>query len=106
MGDTDAQAGGPSKEEKIGSTDDSERRPPHVTEAEKKGGDDEGRPTDNGPDLPATAHGEDKVPAEEQGAGVDPESMYEGRPEEDKDVSPEDQVKGKAKDRNDRKDRG
>jgi hypothetical protein len=37
------------------------------------------------PTLPANAHGSDHAPAGEQPASVDDASMYEGRPEEDKD---------------------
>ncbi|HEX5724326.1 MAG TPA: hypothetical protein VFX98_02605 [Longimicrobiaceae bacterium] len=65
---------GPRKE--YGDAASSQRHPPHV---------DEGSTSDT-PVLPANAHGADRQPNEQhQDREIDPESMYDRRPGEDKD---------------------
>ena len=61
-----------------GSAGDSQRHPPHVTENDGPAV----------PHLPANASGSDKVTTAEQDRGIDPASMYDRRPEEDKDQPP------------------
>jgi hypothetical protein len=68
---------------------------PHQVDGEKEGSVQEDHEGEEGrASLPATAHGEDK---HEAASRTDPESMYEDRPEEDKDTAPEDVVEGDEK---------
>ncbi|HEU0016241.1 MAG TPA: hypothetical protein VFQ45_21360 [Longimicrobium sp.] len=80
-------AGGPGPRKEIGGAESSQAHPPHVTE------NDEGAPVqastqapNDVPALPANAHGRDQLGNERSGPGrIDPESMYDHRPGEDKD---------------------
>ena len=80
------QGGGPEREEK-GTAAESRRDPPHQDEGGKEGSVEEDQPgQDEVPTSPATGHGEDKVPVdEEQGRPIRDDSMYGQRPGEDKD---------------------
>lgn len=76
---------GPRKE--VGGAASSRRHPPHVDESAEGAPlqrDAEGAPI---PTLPANAHGEDRTEMTEQPA-IDPASMYERRPAENKDTPP------------------
>lgn len=83
-----ASRGGPAggREEK-GSAAGSHRHPPHVTEGvENEPVQESTQAPGNVPVEAANAHGEDKHPAEEAKQPIRSESMYDDRPEEDKDV--------------------
>lgn len=73
-----------------------ERQEPHVTPQDEEGPlqDDIDSPSDV-PALPANASGHDKVTADEQNQEVDEESMYDRRPEQDKDRPPSEREKEK-----------
>ncbi|HEX2189446.1 MAG TPA: hypothetical protein VHG51_11135 [Longimicrobiaceae bacterium] len=76
---------GPRKE--VGDAASSRLHPPHVTEnAEAAPVQDESGGAEI-PTLPANSHGRDRTEMTEQ-PGIDPESMYEHRPGEDKDTPP------------------
>ena len=64
-------AGGPGPRKEPGNAQTSQRHPPHTPEGEEV------------PPLGANAHGHDRHPAEHP--PIDPESMYDRRPAEDKD---------------------
>jgi hypothetical protein len=83
------QGGGPEREEK-GSAAESRRHPPHQDEDGKEGSVEEHQPEqDEVPTSPATGHGEDRVPVdEEQKRPIREDSMYGQRPGEDKDRKP------------------
>jgi len=73
----------------VGSAETSSRNPPHVTP------NDEGAPVQDEllspvdvPVLPANASGKDAVTTEEQREEIRDDSMYDGRPEQDKDRPP------------------
>jgi hypothetical protein len=73
----------------VGNASDSQRHPPHVTE------NDEGAPVQEDtlapndvPVLPANASGSDAVTTGEQAEAIDDESMYDRRPDRDKDRPP------------------
>lgn len=75
--------------EEVGARADSQRHPPHVTP------NDAGAPVqqstesdDDVPALPANASGQDNIPADEAAREIDRESMYGGRPSQDKDTPP------------------
>lgn len=73
----------------IGDATSSQRHPPHVDENMEGAPLQEEHPSpDDVPTLPATAHGRDEVPAEEQAQPIDRESMYDRRPEESKHWQP------------------
>jgi hypothetical protein len=66
----------------------SRENPPHVAESEKSAplqGEQEGEKI---PTMPATAHGKDRIPSEDEPRSVDDESAYEGRKTQDKDQPP------------------
>jgi hypothetical protein len=70
----------------------SREHPPHVTESDKDAplqGEHEGEDI---PTLPATAHGKDRIPSEDEPRTVDDESAYEGRRTQDKDQPPSGQA--------------
>jgi hypothetical protein len=78
----------------IGDAESSRRDPPHVDENMEDAPLQEDHPSPNDvAALPATAHGRDEVPADEQDQPIDPESMYDNRPEEDKDRPPSSSVR-------------
>ena len=77
-----------------GSQESSSRHPPHVQEQEKEM-DVQGDPeADHSPVLPANAAGRDRVSVDEQSEPIDPESMYDQRPERDKNSPPSERPKG------------
>lgn len=66
-----------------------EEQPPHVTENDEDAEvQDELESPDDVPVLPANASGQDQVSSDDQSRVVDAESMYDRRPEEDKDWKP------------------
>jgi len=73
----------------MGDARSSRRHPPHVAQSER---DAPVQRDTQAPDdvavLPANASGHDKQPAEHHGAPIDRESMYEGRPAEDRRTPP------------------
>jgi hypothetical protein len=62
-------------------------RPPHVTENDRNAtvGPNGGANSQSGPSQPANASGTDRVGVAEQSQPIEPESMYDGRPSQDKD---------------------
>ena len=79
--------GGPGPREERGTAESSRRNPPHVDVNAK------GQPVqqssqnpDDVPTMPANAHGRDQAPSGEQPHTIDPASMYDRRPSEDKDT--------------------
>lgn len=79
---------GEGRQEK-GSAADSRRHPPHATQNTEAGTvESEDASTDDVPTLPANAQGTDTVSTEEHDQGIDETSMYDRRPEEDKDSPP------------------
>jgi hypothetical protein len=84
---TPADRGGAPEREEKGSAAESRRHPPHQDEGGKEGSVEESQPgQDEVPTTPATGHGEDKVPVdEEQERPIREDSMYGQRPGEDKD---------------------
>jgi hypothetical protein len=84
------QEGGPvGSRKEIGDSASSRRDPPHVDENMEDAPLQEEHPSpEDVPTLPATAHGIDKQSTEEQAQPIDEESMYDRRPEEDKDWKP------------------
>ncbi|HEV2150114.1 MAG TPA: hypothetical protein VGR37_22140 [Longimicrobiaceae bacterium] len=76
---------GPRKD--VGDAESSRRRPPHVTESVEDAPVQGRAEAVDIPTLPPNAHGEDKTEMTEQPA-IDPTSMYEHRPGEDKDTPP------------------
>ena len=64
--------------------------PPHVTENAEGAPLQKGRPQGAGeqPVIPPLAQGQDQFTAEESSPEINDESMYEGRPAEDKDRQP------------------
>ena len=68
----------------VGNQASSQKHPPHVSEnAEDEPIQKEMISPRPAPVLPANASGSDKVGAEEQDQGIDDESMYDRRPEEE-----------------------
>jgi hypothetical protein len=67
------------------------RHPPHVTRSDAGAEIQRDLPSpDEVPILPANAAGVDKLTPDEQHVDIDPESMYNGRPERSKDWEPSD----------------
>jgi len=78
--------GGPGPRQEIGNAESSGKHPPHV-DVNAKGSplqESSGNPADV-PTMPANAHGSDHAPGGEQPHTIDEGSMYDRRPEEDKD---------------------
>lgn len=65
----------------VGTADQQQLHPPHLTENDERMG-------ATAPALPANASGADKVTTAEHDRGIDRESMYDRRPEEDKNQPP------------------
>lgn len=77
------------KREAKGSAQENGKHPPHQTEADESA-DVQGAASAGANDaavLPANAQGSDRVSTGEQSQPIDSESMYDGRPAEDKDRS-------------------
>ena len=75
--------------QEIGNSATSHRHPPHITENAEGAPLQEQHPRPGAiPASPPLAQGTDKVPADEHKQPIDPESMYDRRPAEDKDVHP------------------
>lgn len=73
----------------VGDKESSQLHPPHVDESLQDAPlQEEHSSRDDVAALPATAHGQDTQTAEEQSQPIDPESMYDNRPEEEKDWEP------------------
>lgn len=62
--------------------------PPHLTENDEEAPLQEEVEGEEIPVAPANAGGVDRISTEEQAQPIDDESMYDGRPEEDKDRPP------------------
>ena len=83
------EGGAPGKRKEVGTAASSRRHPPHVTEDEQGAPiqDEHGNPAEI-PTLPANASGQDRITTAEHDRGIDPASMYDRRPDEDKDQPP------------------
>jgi hypothetical protein len=81
--------GGPGPREERGTAESSRRNPPHV-DVNAQGAPVQQSSQNPGdvPTLPSNAHGHDRAPVADEPRTVDPASMYERRPSEDKDVPP------------------
>lgn len=82
----DDLAGGPGPRKEIGGQASSQKHPPHV-DVNAKGApvQAETQAPNDVPSLPANAHGSDRQEGGDQPRTIDPESMYDRRPAEDKD---------------------
>lgn len=79
--------------QEVGDEDAPPRQTPHVPEHEGDSDIQEDHPSpDAVPVLPANAAGTDRVSSGDQDEPVEPESMYDDRPERDKDHPPSDRV--------------
>jgi hypothetical protein len=89
------EGGTPGGRKEVGDSQSSNLHPPHVPqgEADSPLQDEHGSP-EQVPALPANASGTDKVSTGEQTRPIDPASMYDRRPEEDKNSPPSDRVRG------------
>ena len=77
----------------VGNSATSQKHPPHIDQNAKGAPLQEEHPRANPvPTSGPLAQGTDKVPANEQMRPINPESMYEGRPAEHKDIHPADNV--------------
>lgn len=77
------------KRREVGSQSSSKKHPPHVSQnAEDEPIQEEMPSPGAAPVMPANASGTDTVGTAEQAQPVDDESMYDGRPDEDKDQPP------------------
>lgn len=85
-----SEANGPvGSRKEIGTAASSQKHPPHLDENMEDAPLQEEHPSpDDVAALPATAHGRDKEPTTGQEQPIDDESMYEHRPEEDKNWDP------------------
>lgn len=83
------QESGASGRKEVGTAASSRRDVPHVDENAESASvqKDAGNPT-KVPTLPANAGGDDKITTAEHDRGIDDASMYDRRPEEDKDQPP------------------
>jgi hypothetical protein len=83
---TTERTAGPGPRKEVGDAQSSQVHPPHVTENDRGAQfqSDTQAPNDVA-GLPATAHGRDRVAADQEVPGIDDESAYERRPGEDKD---------------------
>jgi hypothetical protein len=80
------RTGGPGPRKEIGTAASSQAHPPHVTENDKGAQVQNSSPSPTPvPALPANAHGQDKVAAEQAPGTINDESMYGARPGEHKD---------------------
>jgi hypothetical protein len=84
-----APGGGPGPRAERGDAASSSRNPPH-TDVNAEGAEIQGssRNPSDVPTLPANAHGSDTTSSDEQPRTTDSGSMYDRRPEEDKDHTP------------------
>jgi hypothetical protein len=78
--------------EEVGDAASSRENPPHVSDQEKEAPLQGSRQGEEIPTMPATAHGTDRVPSEDEPREVDEESAYEGRPTQDKDRPPSEEI--------------
>ncbi|HEX8245894.1 MAG TPA: hypothetical protein VF541_20440 [Longimicrobium sp.] len=79
-------SGGPGPREERGTAESSSRHPPHVdVNAQGQPAQQSSQSPTDVPTMPANAHGSDVAPAGEQPHTIDEGSMYDRRPEEDKD---------------------
>jgi hypothetical protein len=86
---TEGNGGGPGPREEHGDAASSRLHPPHV-DVNAQGSELQGSSKSPGdvPAMPANAHGSDRAHGGEQPHSTDPASMYDRRPEEDKDHTP------------------
>jgi hypothetical protein len=78
-----------SERQEVGDAESSQRHPPHVARQDAEAEIQDELPSPGGvPVLPANAHGRDKLTPDEQREPMDDASMYDGRPERDKDQPP------------------
>ena len=84
-----AEGGGPGPREERGGAASSSRNPPHV-DVNAQGADAQrsSQSPSDVPTLPANAHGSDHASGGEQPRTTDRASMYDRRPEEDKEHTP------------------
>lgn len=75
--------------QEVGGPTGNRRHPPHPTENDEEA-DPDRHPGE--PVLPANASGADRFPVEELEQPIEEESMYDGRPSQDKDRPPSDAV--------------
>ncbi|HYJ80615.1 MAG TPA: hypothetical protein VEW03_13465 [Longimicrobiaceae bacterium] len=82
-------AGGPGPRKEVGDAESSQRHPPH-SDVNARGAplQQDTRAPGDVPTLGANAHGHDKQSTDQP--PIDPESMYDHRPAEDKDRAPTD----------------
>jgi hypothetical protein len=79
--------------QEVGDAASSAKHPPHVTPNDEDAPiQDEMMSPQEVPGLPANASGQDKFTPEEQDEPIREESMYDGRPERDKDQPPSKRV--------------
>ena len=88
------EGGAPGGRKEVGTAASSQLYPPHVTENARGAPiqDEHGNPAEI-PTLPANASGEDRITSAEHERGIDPEIMYDRRPDEDKDQPPSDRTR-------------
>jgi hypothetical protein len=81
--------GGPGPRQERGTAEGSRRHPPHVdVNAQGSPVQASSQNPDDVPTLPANASGSDHAHGGEQPHTIDETSMYDRRPEEDKDINP------------------
>jgi hypothetical protein len=84
-----AEGGGPGPRQERGTTASSSRNPPHVdVNAQGADAQESSQSPSDVPTMPANAHGSDHASGDEQPRTTDSASMYDRRPEEDKDHTP------------------
>lgn len=84
-----AEGGGPGPREERGGAASSNRNPPHVdVNAQGADAQESSQSPSDVPTMPANAHGSDHASGGEQPRTTDHGSMYDRRPEEDKDHTP------------------
>jgi hypothetical protein len=89
------EGGTPGSRKEVGDSQSSHRHPPHVPQSEADSAlQDEHDSPEQVPAMPANASGTDKVSTAEQNRPIEPTSMYDRRPEEDKNSPPSDRVDG------------
>lgn len=81
--------GGPGPRKDVGDATSSHKHPPHISENAEDAPIQQDNAATKAPVIPPTAHGRDTVSTEElEDQQIREESMYGGRPSEDKDWDP------------------
>jgi hypothetical protein len=94
MSDSPEHPGPVGGRKEMGDAKSSRRDPPHLDQNMEDAPLQDDHPSpDDVPTLPATAHGHDEIPADEQSQEIEAESMYDNRPEEDKNDPPSSSVR-------------